>query len=256
MMAQRLVMEGCRLHTRTNRALAAMNVRPKWSRALLYDKLVRDLHRANVWPRLDLLYVLCAHDNQAASVNLIEPGRYTCVALNSPTFAVDQGYTGDAATSYLDTVWTASTAGGRYVQNSGTIGAWVGGAAADGDKAVIGALTNGTMIRPAGLTSFVTYRVNQGTDDTVLVTSRLGHWTARRTGGTANALFQDATSIVTGTTASATIPTTIMSILAWAGTGSFSDDQVQAAYVGRSLVAAEISSLHTVIGAFRTGVGL
>ena len=94
------------------------------SRKILYNTLICGLVADGIWSQLDALYILAAPDETAAQLNLID-SRYTLTKHGSPTFTVDQGYTGDASSAYFDTGFVPSTAGGNMTLNSATLGAYV-----------------------------------------------------------------------------------------------------------------------------------
>jgi hypothetical protein len=64
---------------------SAMTVAPSAARVALIDTFVRAIKAGGLWTRLDLLYLLAAHDAQAARVNVMAPGLHTCSAVNSPS---------------------------------------------------------------------------------------------------------------------------------------------------------------------------
>src|SRR5690606_35810663 len=101
-----------------------MTTPPTRARQLLINTTITNLIAAGLWPKLDVLYLLAAADEQAARLNWKNPGTFTCTAVNSPTFTADRGFAGDGSTSYLDTNFNISSASGRlYEQNSAHIGA-------------------------------------------------------------------------------------------------------------------------------------
>lgn len=97
------------LRPATQDALGAMETSPGRARAFLIDDLVAALEAAGVWERLSALYLLAAHDEQAARVNLRAPGRYDLTPVNGPAFVADTGYTGNGVSAWLDTGLSAST---------------------------------------------------------------------------------------------------------------------------------------------------
>lgn len=103
----------------------AMTVKPGATRRLLIADTIRDLIAAGVWAKLDLFYVLAAHDEQAARLNWKNPGANTLTAVNSPAFAADQGFTGNATDAYLATGFNPVLQAGQFTQNSAHIGTFV-----------------------------------------------------------------------------------------------------------------------------------
>ncbi len=104
----------------TRALIAAMTTPPTAARAALIDQLMVALVNSGIFAKLDLFYMLCAADSQAARLNWIFPGTNTATAQNSPTFTADHGYTGDGIAAYLDS-GLAGNAAAFYKQASATI---------------------------------------------------------------------------------------------------------------------------------------
>ena len=101
-----------------------MTVQPSKSRKALADRLIRTLITAGIWPKLDVLQIYAAHDEQAARLNWVSAS-YTATAVNSPTFTVGRGFNGNGTTSYLDTTFNPVTAvGAKYLRDSAFLGIW------------------------------------------------------------------------------------------------------------------------------------
>lgn len=96
----------------------AMTTPPSDARKALINTAVVALKNGGLWSKLSSLQVYAAADNQAARVDWANPAR-VAVAVNSPTFTANRGFTGDGATSYIDTQfssvgdanWTSATSG-------------------------------------------------------------------------------------------------------------------------------------------------
>lgn len=80
--------------------LDRMSVRPDSDRRTAINNLVNTLKTAGIWVKLDGLYVLAAHHEQAARLNWVRAAA-DLTAINSPAFEVDTGFTGDGSTAYL-----------------------------------------------------------------------------------------------------------------------------------------------------------
>lgn len=97
---------------------------PGTTRKNLLNNLIVSLKSAGVWSTLDILYVMAAHDSQAALLNWIGTS-YNGTANSSPTFTADRGYTGNGTTSWIDTNFNPTTASApQYTRNSAHIGVW------------------------------------------------------------------------------------------------------------------------------------
>lgn len=105
--------------------VAAMNVAPNDTRKGLIDDLVGGLKTDGIWAELDILYLTAAHDSQAAQLNWKDPGTFDLIAVNSPTFETDRGYTGNGSTSRLRTQFTPSTNAINMAQDDASCWVWV-----------------------------------------------------------------------------------------------------------------------------------
>lgn len=98
--------------------IAAMSVAPTDFRKGLIARFIGALYAASVWTKIDAMWVMAAHDEQAARLNWKSPGSFTLTAVNSPTFVADTGFNGNGSTSYLDTGWDRATNGVQYTQDN------------------------------------------------------------------------------------------------------------------------------------------
>ncbi|MGV8840689.1 MAG: hypothetical protein ACWA6X_10340 [Bauldia sp.] len=98
--------------------VAAMTVAPNGARKALIDTFVGSLKTAGVWAKLDVMWVLAAHDEQAGRLNWVTPGSFTLTAVNTVTFTADRGFAGNGTNSYLDTGWDWATNGAQFTQNN------------------------------------------------------------------------------------------------------------------------------------------
>lgn len=96
--------------------------------------LIADGNGCSAWSgstgNFDLFYILSTKNTTTAALNLCSTSFGLTVGAGSPTFVADapatvSGYTGDAATGFLATGFTPSTAGGNMVVNSATFGVCV-----------------------------------------------------------------------------------------------------------------------------------
>ncbi|MCJ8143876.1 hypothetical protein MKI84_13205 [Ancylobacter sp. A5.8] len=104
-------------------ALAArMSTAPTTERLRLVSALIGALKAGGVWPKLDALYILAAHDEPASRLNWAQDA-YELTAVNSPTFTLDRGWQGDGATSRLASGFLP-TGGGKMTATSAHLGMW------------------------------------------------------------------------------------------------------------------------------------
>jgi len=97
--------------------VAAMTVEPSNTIKTAIDQLVTDLKAAGVFAKMDALWLVDAHDDQAARLNLIAPASNTITG--TATFAAGIGFTGNG-TSALDSNYDLS-AGTNYTDASASI---------------------------------------------------------------------------------------------------------------------------------------
>lgn len=100
-----------------------MTVEPDLTRKRHINTLISSLQTAGIWDKLDVFYVMAAHDSQAARLNW-KSSSFTLTPVASPVFTANQGYAGNGSTSYLDTGYNAVTAGGVYALNSAHQSIW------------------------------------------------------------------------------------------------------------------------------------
>lgn len=81
--------------------LDEMDVEPDDDRIALYAALIGKLMDAGLWEKLTGLWLMAAHDEQAATLNVRDPGSNT-ITNNDCTFTEDEGFQGDRLGAYLD----------------------------------------------------------------------------------------------------------------------------------------------------------
>lgn len=106
-----------------SRIINRMSVLPTQARRGLITAFVGAMINADVWDRLDALYVMAAHDAQAGRINWRGAGAQDLVNVNGAAFTTDRGFAGDGATSYLDT-GLAGNAADNYSRDSGFAAIW------------------------------------------------------------------------------------------------------------------------------------
>jgi hypothetical protein len=104
---------------------------PSASQQLLQEQLIIDLKDAGVWSKLDTFAVFAtdAEDSSGSGTSnfaLIDWKRLTQYdAVNTPTFSVNGGFTGNGTSSYIDTNFNPSTSGVNYTLNDAGRYFWV-----------------------------------------------------------------------------------------------------------------------------------
>jgi hypothetical protein len=90
-------------------------------RQTLVNDLIVGLKGDGLWTSLDRLWLLAGENAISALTDLVANSLAT--AVSAPTFTVDQGYTGNGTTSYVDTNAVSGSLT-NYVQNSASFGYW------------------------------------------------------------------------------------------------------------------------------------
>lgn len=106
----------------TTALIARMATDPGVARKNIYDRLYFDLDEAGLTADLVLLYILGAHEQETALLNLFDAD-YDLTIAGAPIFTVDRGFTGTGvATDYLDTGFDATVAAEGIGQNDSHLG--------------------------------------------------------------------------------------------------------------------------------------
>jgi hypothetical protein len=182
---------------------ARLATQPSAARKTQYDTLIKALVAAGVWTKLDVLYVFAAVDQATALTNLVQ-ATYGGTAAGSPTFTVDQGFTG-ASTKYIDSGFNPTTAvSPKYVQDNASIFAW--GNLVTASSGPLAGVVSGTSIQLYGRNTDDKnyYLINSGTLGPVN-SDGSGFWTGVRTASNAIQSYRNGVSVATATTASVTV---------------------------------------------------
>lgn len=242
---------------------AAMSVQPDSTRKGLIDTLITGLKSDGVWAKLDLLYLIAAHDAQAARLNAITPASYALTATNSPTFTTDLGYAGNGTTSYLATGWLAGTNGINFAQNSACFGVWVNAGAITQSNSAASGSSGSALVVLRSTTDTLRGHVTSGGTDFLTggagVTTRLGCTSFDRSTSSLTTGYRNGVSNGTTTQTSAA-PTTLYQALLGAynsvGTPAlFNDNRFAAAWAGSSLGGTMQTALYNRLNTFLTAIG-
>lgn len=242
--------------------IAAMTVRPDFARQTLIKTLVDSLKSAGVWAKLDALYLLAAHDAQAARLNAKAPGSFALTATGSPTFTTDRGYTGTGTGvtpgGYLTSGFNPATAGGHFAPNDAHLAVWVRNASSSTANSAMSEIGNGlayisTKNATAGqiitrLNDNVSIGIAAGTPNSVeffcISRAAAGTYDRYHNGTSLGALAQASTSVFSDAI-----------YLLRRGTSSYSDAQISAASFGGALTATQEGDYHTALRAYLVAVG-
>ena len=241
---------------------ARMSVQPNDARKAVINNLIKSFKSSGFWAKSDCIYIVAAHDAQAARLNW-KADQFNLTAVNAPTFTVDRGYAGNGTTSYLDTGFNGSTAGGLFTQNSAHVGAWNRTSRAGADLCLLGiraSTTNYTNLFPRSSGNAFIGRVNGPTNHlSVAETESKGHFLANRSGATAAEGYKNGASVVSNSAASVAIPNGNILLLARGvvsgSPDTFSTDQIAQASIGASLSGAEVTAMYNALLTYMSAVG-
>lgn len=240
---------------------ARMDLQPDDARKALIDTLFGALKAAGVLTKLSALWLMAAHNAQAARLNLISAS-YSLVAVSSPSFTVDRGYQGDASASYLRTGLTPST-DPLYLQNSATLGCWSLTNQAS-NTFVLGARvafdSQQSVLAPRTATSAMNGRVNVGvmTEELTPIADSRGMFSASRTGPTTTHLYRNGGQLSNYSNVSTAPVGHEMYLLGANQNGSLalpSSRQLAAAFVGGGLTSGETLALYNALNNYLTSIG-
>jgi hypothetical protein len=234
---------------------------PGTTRKNLYAALIDSLVSGGVWSKIDALYVLAAPDEATSLVNL-KQSSYALTKNGTPTFTADDGFKGttDSTTQYLSTGFTPSTAGGSFAQNSAHLMVW-SNESAQVTSAAIGVSVAGSrsVLAPRWSDNNCYYAANCATTPSATSTDAAGCWIANRSASNAMEIYKDGSSIGTSSAASTALQNQQIYVIAERNPSNVADgygNQVSAAGYGGSLSAGEVTTYHSALATYRTGVGL
>jgi hypothetical protein len=240
------------------RIFSAFTTPPTAARQTLIQTCVASLMTAGVWDKLDALHMFAAADSQAAKINWKNPGTFNATEVNAPTFAADQGFTGNGTTSYLDTGFNPTISGipggGNYGQNSACgFGYEVVNVGVSG--AMIGNTSGSIQITGRGGTDLALGRVNNtATSISPASIDSVGLWSVTRSGAAAQELFKNAVSV--GSNTGASLALTNGNIWVFRGITVYRASQCACVGIGGHLNSTEQTALYNAIRTYLTGVGV
>jgi hypothetical protein len=232
-------------------------------RLSLVNTLIAGLKTDGIWTKLDRLWLFAAENSQSALRDLVAASAAT--AVNSPTFAADDGFTGDGATSYVDTNYNPTVSGTNYVLDSAHIGVWNNTVDTTDTSCTVGAVGgsfNEIFIVYGNEGNKTAITINNGGPTftlTTVVEVSTGFWQANRSGASATQIYRNGASVGSGTVASSQLCNAEFYACALNNDGTpalFSVNQVAAASFGGSLNTTESDALYDRLQTYMTAVGL
>jgi hypothetical protein len=242
---------------------ARMSPAPSVARQVQINRLIADLKGAGAWDSMEVLYVLAAHDAQAARLNWKGNASYDLTAVAAPTFTEDRGYAGNGSTSYLNTGWTPT---GVHTQNDAGMGIYLNAGTDTASNAANPMGCNDASSRfcsilPRSTSDTVRGAMNDnntGNFTPAALTTRFGLTVVERTAAAVRTAYRDGVAVGGGTVASTGVPTTPVWLGARNNNGvvaGATDNRIALAFAGASLGAAKNAAVYTAFARYLTAVG-
>jgi hypothetical protein len=220
------------------------------------DRVIRGLKQSGVWDKLDVFYMLAAHDEQAGRLNWKNPGTYTASLVSAPTFTTDRGFAGDGASSYLNTGWAAAV-GPLYLRDSCHLGVWC---LTDVSGAGVSFGTAAANINPRNAANISTRsQVSSSTTSALPAATSIGHSAWSRRASTEYDVYKNGADFATVSVATAVVTDAATSFIGASNNAgspaSLDTRQIAAAHTGGALSDAEMAALYSSLLAYMQGVG-
>ncbi len=214
-------------------------------REAAYRALIDGLVSDGVWAKLDCFYILATLSETTAQLNLLSSS-FTLVPHASPTFVVDQGYTGvfNSTTVYLDTQFDPTVASSpKMAPHSTHISVWsntnqLGGVAIGQDNSSL------SHIYPRH-TDNNAYFCLYGNQTGIAVANSVGHYVASRTSSGAAAFYKNNSSIGGDSGENTNPVASVYSILKGTQGGTGYGGQVALASIGGGLSSTDVGNLYS-----------
>lgn len=239
----------------TVEAIAGMAVPPTRDRTIILNDLVRGLKDDHVWSKLDCLYLLAAHDSQAARINVRAPANNIISAVNSPAFTNDRGFTGDGSSALLVTNFNPAIGSPQYSLNSAAFGVWsrtnnMGGFDLGQSGSTSG--INSRASTASTLRGVVNYSISANYGSTA---DSLGHHCVSRTASNLTSGYKAGSLVGTSPIAPIEVGNDSFYILRGVTLTSYSSRQIAAVHIGSGLAAVEVARLYARLNNYLSAIG-
>lgn len=243
----------------TTTLLAAFTGSYNTARQSAINDLIVSLKNNGIWSKLDVLCIAGLNSGDSL-VNWKNPGTFNGTAANSPTFTVDRGFTFNGSTSYVNTNFTPSTAGGNYALNSAHLSVYsrTNNVVAATDIGANPTTGNAQSIIASRFTDGNCYYAINSSGQFFANTNSNRLLIANRTNSTSVQFYRDGVSLHSST-GDSSITVTNRSI--WVGgrnNGSIqqpSTRQIASWSIGAGLTATEAANFNTALNTYLTYIG-
>jgi hypothetical protein len=228
----------------------------------LLSTLVTDLKADGIWAKLDWFSDLEAPEQTPSLVNIKSLAQTLATVGSVGTqivYTANLGWAGDGSAGYL-TFGVTFDSLTNFTSNSASAGAWCNDqGAGSGNKPHVSDLAasfHRILVNAANTGVAESFRGNDSTSTTVATSaSRLGHRTVTVDGANSKNYYKAGASLATATArSSAGVSAGNGALLCQNGT-TFCADRLAIAYVGGTLTAGEVATMHTRLNTFLTARG-
>lgn len=225
---------------------------PSAGQQLLQNQLVVDLKDGGIWSKLDTFAVFATDgDSDFALIDWKRLSDYT--AVNSPTFTTNQGFQGNATSSYINTNFNLDTNKVNYSLNSASVGVY--DINNQSGNFVFGAAES-VSIRTSGNWNSTTTkftRINDGSSafPSTNITNN-GFVMVNRTSSSNLQIYSNGTLHQQSNISSTDTPNVNLFLMAFNNQGSpilHSNNKLSIVFIGSDL-SAEVSSINTAFNTY------
>ena len=215
----------------------------------------------NLSDAFDIIYILANETTEAALRNLVKRS-HDATAVNSPTFTILEGYTGNGSSMYINTNYNANTQGVNYTLNSASMGYY--GRLNVSTGMPFGVFDNGgatnSMINGKNASNQFIVQLNTAGYGVVGTNygTGAGFYVGSRTANNVTYGYNNGARSAIKTDASVSMYSYTHYILAAhrsAGATSFSNQQVSFAFTSRGLTQAEVTVITNAFEAYMDANG-
>lgn len=240
----------------TSTLLAAMDVEPSAGRQSLINAYVVGLKDAGIWTKLDLLYVIAAHDEQAARLNWVAPASFAATNVGAgPAFVADRGITGNGSSTAWTTGWIPNTHGVQFTLNNASMWVWCATNVAENAADFGVAVSQSSFIRARSAGDAISAILNGSATATAVIASSVGLTGISRVDDSTQHIWKNGVEQGTGSGGfSDGLPTGAVRICG-RGTDLYSTKQIAMAAAGAALSVDEAADLYDLTLAYLQGVG-
>lgn len=245
---------GDAISSRTQAYIDAMTTPPSAARKQNLNTYIEGLYDEGVWAVLDCLYICANFSEEAALINVVDPGTADLVKISSPTFTTDVGWLGIASGTHHLYNNVAMNTYTHFAQDDAHIACYNSAEYNAANRAVSsgGSGANFAAILPRYSGSAQGY-INIGLTGPVsaAVASAIGYYVGNRNSSSDQEIWKDG-SLVTENTQASAMPTTSFYLCGYAGAANAS--QIGLAHVGGKLTSSQIAAIDTLWDSYLTNI--